>query len=255
MNRGERCLRILDMLQKQHRVEVNILAKQFQTSEMTIRRDLNLLVEQYNVVRTHGGAKIEDRAVVRAVSFDEDRIPYKEEKEKIAQKAVSLIRNGQRIFIDAGSTIRVMLHYMDETMQNVIVTNHLKIAERALSFDNLSVVMLGGDLLKGSSCSSGPVAEEQIKKYSLDIAFLGAGAIGADGKLYDGYSPEVRFKSHIFSVAEKVYILADSSKFNIYNLNSFGSLSQVDGVITDSGISEEGRALMQKYGVELIVVE
>lgn len=255
MNRGERCLRILDMLQKQHRVEVNILAKQFQTSEMTIRRDLNLLVEQYNVVRTHGGAKIEDRAVVRAVSFDEDRIPYKEEKEKIAQKAVSLIRNGQRIFIDAGSTIRVMLHYMDETMQNVIVTNHLKIAERALSFDNLSVVMLGGDLLKGSSCSSGPVAEEQIKKYSLDIAFLGAGAIGADGKLYDGYSPEVRFKSHIFSVAEKVYILADSSKFNIYNLNSFGSLSQVDGVITDSGISEEGRALMQKYDAELIIVE
>ena len=110
-------------------------------------------------------------------------------------------------------------------------------------------------MLKVTNCSSGPVAEEQIKKYSLDIAFLGAGAIGADGKLYDGYSPEARFKNSIFPVAEKVYVLADSSKFNTYNLNCFATLSQVDAVITDSGISQEGRTLLQKYNVELILAE
>lgn len=255
MKKRERCLQILGILQEQNQVDVNTLAKQFQTSEMTIRRDLQFLTEQYNVIRTHGGAKIEDRMVVRMISFDEDRIPYKEEKEKIAKKAVSLIRNGQRLYIDSGSTTRVMLHYMDGTMNNVIVTNHLDTARQALELEHLSVVMLGGDLLKVTNCSTGPVAEEQIKKYQIDIAFLGAGAIGADGELYDGYSPEARFKNAIFPVARKVYILADSSKFNTYNLNHFASLSQVKGVITDAGVSEEGKMLLQKHNVELLIAE
>lgn len=255
MNKGERCLQILSILQEEHQVEVGALARQFQTSEMTIRRDLNFLAEQYNVIRTHGGAKMEERSVVRMISFDENRIQNKEKKEKIAEKAVSLIRNGQRIFIDAGSTTRAMLNYIDENMQNVVVTNHLKVAECALAFDKLSVVMLGGEMLKVTNCTTGPVAEEQIKQYSLDAAFLGAGAIGADGKLYDGYSPEAGFKSSILPVAEKVYILVDSSKFHIYNLTSFASLSQVDGLITDDGISEEGKALVKKYGVDLIIAD
>ena len=80
-----------------------------------------------------------------------------------------------------------MLNYVDENMQNVVVTNHLKVAECALAFDKLSVVMPGGEMLKVTNCTTGPVAEEQIKKYSLEAAFLGAGAIGADGTLYDGY--------------------------------------------------------------------
>lgn len=255
MNKGERCLQILNILQEQHKVDVNELAEQFQTSEMTIRRDLNFLAQQYNITRTHGGAIMANQSVVRMISFDEDRISNKEAKESIARTAVTLIKNGQRLFIDAGSTTRIMLRYMSEDMKNVIVTNHLKVAENAMEFDNLSVIMLGGELLKITNCSSGPVAEEQIRRYQLDIAFLGAAAIGTDGKLYDGYSPEARVKNSIFSVAQKVYVLADSSKFNTYDLNSYGALSQVDGLITDAGITEDGMALLKKYNVNVIIAE
>ena len=255
MNKSERCLTILDMLQKRHKVEVNELAKEFGISEMTIRRDLNFLAEQYNITRTHGGALMANQPVVRMISFDESRISNKEAKERIAAKAASLIKNGQRIFIDAGSTTRIVLNYMSEDVRAVVVTNHLKVAEHALGFNNLSVIMLGGEMIRITNCSSGPVAEEQIKKYQLDTAFLGAAAIGTDGRLYDGYSPEARFKSSIFSVAKKIYLLTDSSKFNTYDLNGFASLSQVDGIITDSEIDEEGMNLLRKYNINVIIAE
>ncbi len=255
MNKSERCLSILDMLQKQRKVEVNDLAEKFGISEMTIRRDLNFLAQQYNITRTHGGAMMAEQPVVRMISFDESRISHKEAKERIAARAAALVRNGQRIFIDAGSTTRIILNYLDEDTRAVIVTNHLKVAERALQFANLSVIMLGGEMIRITNCSSGTVAEEQLEKYQLDTAFLGAAAIGTDGGLYDGYSPEARFKRSIFSVAKKIYILADSSKFNTYDLNSFASLSQVNGVITDSGIDEEGKNLLKKYQVEVMIAE
>ena len=98
-------------------------------------------------------------------------------------------------------------------------------------------------------------AEEQLKNYQLDIAIIGAAAIGTDGKLYDGYSPEARLKSSLFSVAKKVYVLADSSKINTYDLNEFGSLSQIDGLITDAGIDEEGMILMKRHRVNVMIAE
>ncbi|MEF9954766.1 MAG: DeoR/GlpR transcriptional regulator, partial [Clostridium sp.] len=76
-----------------------------------------------------------------------------------------------------------------------------------------------------------------------------------DGRLYDGYSPEARFKNSIFSVAKKIYLLADASKLNTYDLNEFGLLSQVDGVITDAMIDEEGMNLLRKYNTNIIIAE
>lgn len=255
MNKSERCLAILEMLQKKHRVEVKELARIFKISEMTIRRDLNFLAGQYNITRTHGGAMMANQSVVRMISFDESRISHREAKERIAAKAASLVKNGQRIFIDAGSTTRIIPNYLEKDVRAVVVTNHLKVAEHALSFDNLSVIMLGGEMIRISNCSYGPVTEEQIRKYQLDIAFLGAAAVGTDGRLYDGYSPEARFKSSIFSVAKRIYLLADSSKFNTYDLNEFGALSHTDGVITDEGIDEEGRNLLKKFNANMMIAE
>ncbi|MCD7744579.1 MAG: DeoR/GlpR family DNA-binding transcription regulator [Lachnospiraceae bacterium] len=254
MDKNERIMAILGLLQKNQKVEVTDLAAKFQTSDMTIRRDLNELAKQYNIRRTHGGAVLEDQSVVRIVSFDENRIPHRAEKEKIAERAAGMIRNGQRIFIDAGSTTRIILDYLSQNIKAVVVTNHLEVAAHALQFQNLSVIMLGGEMLRITKCSSGPVAEEQLKKYRIDVAFIGAAAVGADGRLYDGYSPEARFKSSLFTVSKEVYVLADSSKINTYDLNEFGHLSNLAGLITDSQINEEGRILMKRHSVQLITV-
>ena len=257
MDKAERCLKILEILQQRGSVNVSELMSQFHTSDMTIRRDLNFLTRQYNVIRTHGGAMLnrESHQVVKLISFDEEKIANKEEKRSIAAKAVELIEPGQRIYIDAGSTTRQIINCMTGDFRNVIVTNNLKVAEGALRLKNLSVVLIGGNMIRIADSTSGPVAEEQIKHYQLDIAFLGAAAIGSDGYIYDGYSPEAQLKKSIFKVAREIYLLADSSKFNTYDLHIFAALHQVKGVITDSNISKEGLRLLKKHHVEIILAE
>ena len=193
MSARTRCLEILELMQKHHEVKVSELANHFNTSEMTIRRDLNFLARQYNITRTHGGAVLSESSVVRTISFDEAKISNKEAKELIARRAVAKVDFRQRIFIDAGSTTRNMIKYFTDDMRNVIVTNNLSVAEVALRHKGMSVVMLGGEVLPIANCSYGPVTEEQVRRYPLDIAFLGAAAIGTVGKMYVGYSLEARF--------------------------------------------------------------
>ena len=254
MDKNERSRVILDLLQRDHKVDVNELAERFHTSQMTVRRDLNHLAEQYNIVRTHGGAELGDLSIVRMISFDEERIEHREQKHAIARKAAEFVRSGQRIYLDSGSTTRILLDYLDPSIKAVLVCNHLGVAQKALTFPDLSVIMLGGDVIRVSNCSSGPVAEEQIQKYSLDAAFISAAAIDTDGGLFDGFSPEARFKHQLFKVAKTVYLMADSTKINTYDLNHFGHLTQIGTLITDSGIDRDGENLMKRYGVRIVKV-
>lgn len=253
MSARARCLEILDLLQKQHEVRVSDLAQQFNTSEMTIRRDLNFLAQQYNITRTHGGAMLSENSVVRTISFDEERIPNKEAKDLIAQTAVEQVDFRQRIFIDAGSTTRNMIKYFSDDMRNVIVTNSLSVAEGALQHKGMSVIMLGGEMLPIAKCSYGTVTEEQIRRYQFDVAFLGAAAVGADGKMYDGYSLEARLKGAIFEVAERICLMVDSSKFNCYELHEYGSLKQVHTIITDASVNMDALTLLDRFGTEVII--
>lgn len=255
LSRGERRMQIVKMLQDKQSVRVSNLAAHFNVSEMTIRRDLNFLAQEYNISRGHGGAFINNDQVVRVVTTEESRIQHLEAKRKIAKRAAGMIRTGQMIFIDSGSSTRLIMDYIPKSMRAVIVTNNLKIAERALDdYQSLEAIVLGGALLQSTYGSYGQYTEDQLSHYKIDIAFLGAVSIGNDGLLYDGFTPEARLKNIIFSVANEICVLADSSKFNMYDLHSFGRLSEVSKIITDDGIDEKGIKLLQRYvNTELVV--
>ena len=188
-------------------------------------------------------------------TFDEEHISNKEEKIKIAKKAASLVQFRQRIFVDAGSTTRGVVKYLKNENRNIVVANSIAVINACLEFDNVSSIMLGGEMIRVSRCSSGNVAEQQLLNYQLDIAFIGAAAIGSDGKIYDGYSPEARFKNRVFEVSNEVYLLVDSSKFNTYDLNDFARLEQITGVITDAKIDEESKKLLYEHQVKIIIAE
>lgn len=254
MNKNERITLILNELQNRQSVSVKDLSARFNISEMTIRRDLNELSEQYNITRTHGGAILPNKNIVRTLSFDKQQISHLDDKLRIAERAVELISPGQRIYIDVGSTTRPIVQFFNNNMNNVIVTNSLDVAEEVVQYNSLSVVMLGGEIVPLKKCTSGDTVEEQLMRYRLDIAFLGAAAIGTDGRLYDEFTPDAQFKKSIFSVSEKVILLADSSKLNTYQLSSFGKLEDVDTIVTDSGISPEGLELLDRYHVHVILV-
>lgn len=257
MDKASRGLKILELIQKNGQVEVTELAKIFNTSEMTIRRDLNALSKTYNVTRTHGGASIPQNGapIIKAETFVEEKILNKEKKDLIAKKAASLIEPRQRIFIDPGSTARLVTKYLQNEKKNIVVTNSVAVVDSCLQYDGISVILLGGMILPGSRCVMGTTAEEQLRTCSLDAAFIGASAVGNDGKAYDGYSPEAWFKKMIFDVAEKVYLLVDSTKFNTYDLTAYAHLQQFAGIITDRGIDEKTKAILKKRNLNLIIAD
>ena len=257
MDKATRGLKILDMLQDQGRVEVTELAKLFDTSEMTIRRDLNTLSKKYNIIRTHGGAAIPKNGspIIKTETFVEEKISNRDKKDVIAKKAAEFIEYRQRIFIDPGSTARLVAKYLNNENKNVVVTNSITIAAACLDYEEVSVVMLGGQILPGSRCTMGVSAEEQLKSYRLDAAFIGAAAIGIDGKAYDGYSLEAWYKKTIFDIANKVYLLVDSSKFNKYDLTAYAHLNQFAGIITDDGIDSKTLAHFEKKGTHIIIAK
>ena len=257
MDKASRGLKILDMLQENGRVNVTELSELFDTSEMTIRRDLNILAKKYNIVRTHGGATMPQNGspIIKTETFVEEKISHRDQKDVIAKKAAELIEFRQRVFIDPGSTARLVTKYLNNENKNIIVTNSMSVAEACMEYDAMSVIILGGQILPGSRCTVGSSAEEQLAGYRLDSAFVGAAAIGIDGKVYDGYSPEAWYKKMIFDVVDKVYLLADSTKFNTYDLSAYANLKQFEAVITDDGIDKKMIEYFEKNKIRLIIVK
>lgn len=259
MNKSKRHLHELELLKQNGSVDVQELSKLFLVSEMTIRRDLSDLAKEYNISRTYGGAIINspDLQLIRT-SSTVTGITSKnwDQKTKIAKSAASMVKNGQRIFVDYGSTARSLIDFLPEDDNNfIIVTNHLGIAQKSIEKKSCSTILIGGVIMKEASCSFGATAEEQLSTCHLDVAFLGTTAIGSDGYIYDAYTAENVVKRKVLEQAKEIYILVDSSKFNKYDLLTIAHLSEITGIITDAGISDHFRNIFINYGLKLIIAE
>ena len=259
MDKAKRHLRELELLKKNGTIDIQELSKLFFVSEMTIRRDLADLAKEYNISRTYGGAIINspDLQLIRTAStvVGSDSKNW-DLKTKIAQKAASMIQDNQRFFVDYGSTVRGMIDYLPEENRNfIVVTNQLDIVQKAIKKKSCSIILIGGVVMKEASCSFGAIAEAQLSSCHLDIAFLGATAIGSDGYIYDAYTAENAVKRKVLEMANEIYILVDSSKFNKYDLLIITHLEEITGIITDSGISDTFKELLKNYGVKVIIAD
>jgi DeoR/GlpR family transcriptional regulator of sugar metabolism len=249
----KRIMQIFELLKRDGEVEINVLCRMFNVTDMTIRRDLETLSKEHNIVRTHGGAilVVEDQMV--EPSYERRIISKGDQKEKIAKKALELIKSSNKIFIDSGTTTYYMATNMSNDNRNVVVTNGLNIASEIINRRYISVLLIGGDLRRNTLSTRGALAEEQLQKFKVDIAFLGANTIGDDGNIYVGSTSETGFKKYVIQSAAQTYILLDSSKFDSYNLISYTHARDVTGIITDDQVSEESVNRLREMGVNIII--
>lgn len=251
MLKEKRRRQIYEMLMKNGEVQTRQLCEAFQVSDMTIRRDLEYLSERDHVVRIHGGAVFQQEKGTDV----ELKSAVEQAREKIARKAFELIGNEQRIFIDSGTTTALLAKNLPMDSRNVVVTTNLKIAGQVTDRPYISVLIIGGSLRPQTLSCYGTQTEEQIRRYRVDVAFLGASAVGENGYLYDGYEPEAGVKQNIIKSSMETYVMVDSSKFDTYSLISYSHAKNVTGLITDSGIRPEVRRRLEDMGVNIIVAE
>lgn len=250
MDINERRDEILKILGDREYVTVEEFSRLLSVSAVTIRTDLTSLEESGLLMRTHGGAmKSSMKGEARLIS--NTMIENEMEKKAIAEKAASLIKPGNTIIIDSGSTtIHLIEHLKGKNI--TVVTNNLLVLEKLKSEDDIKIIALGGSLRRESMGTVGPLAEMAIKALNVDIYFMGAAAYNRSSITSSDIS-ESSLKRDMMDAADKVVFLADSSKFGKRAFSNICSWHDVDTFISDK-MDGEFKKELEEMGVEVIPV-
>jgi DeoR/GlpR family transcriptional regulator of sugar metabolism len=224
---------IIGLLHARGECSVEDLAQSFGVSPMTIRRDLNALAESGQVIRTHGGA-----APAEAVMFEFQFLRRAKlnasAKDRIGAAAASLVRDGQSVLLDSGTTTLCIARHLRERSGITVITTSLPIASVLQRAGGVQTLLLGGYVRREAPDLQGPLTESNLEALRADIAFIGADGIDANGSCYNASLTVARMLGKMIRAAQQVYVVADASKLGRTALASFGQLSDFSGLITDA---------------------
>ena len=249
----ERRRAIVDFVNQNGRALVRELARKFGSSEITIRRDLEQLHERGQIYRTHGGA-----LPIRAGSESDRDLTQRElqhprEKLKIAAAAARMIKEGQSIILDSGSTTTAVARVLRDFKQLTVITNAINIAGE-LAGSRVDVILTGGMLRKNSYSLVGPIAEESLRRLKADVLFLGVDGFDTSSGVSTPNLLEAQLNRLMVSIAARVVAVCDSSKFGRSSLSSIVPISDIHGVITDKQIPRSDLRALKKAGLEIVLV-
>lgn len=219
---------MLDLISQQGEARIADLREAFQVTEMTIRRDLEKLEVAGSVRRTFGGAIF----VGQDVALKERTGLYMEEKARIGRKAASMIRPGESVFLDGGTTTLQVARFLPAGMKATVVTNALNVAAE-LAAKQIPTIMTGGTLLEATHSLVGPIAVQSLSGMAFDRAFLGATGVNAEHGFSNSNLYEAEIKQLAIRQAAEAAIVLDHSKFGAKVLMSFAPLSDVSRLVTD----------------------
>lgn len=221
---------ILELLSKQGIVSLKTIVQQTNSSESTIRRDLAFLEDNGLLRRVHGGARLPQS------KFDEPAMKDKSdknlaEKKAIAKSAVDTIRDGDCIYLDAGTTVAHMLPFLVDK-KVIVVTNGLMHIE-ALTNANVPTYLLGGRIKANTKAIVGSVAQESLKKYRFDKCFIGMNGVDLDRGFTTPDPEESILKSIAMELSEEAFVLVDHTKFGETFFSKVADIHEAT-IITDN---------------------
>lgn len=227
-------------------VRLDDLVSLLDTSESTVRRDLDELESERKLHRVHGGAEL-PHSLQEEFTNQQKSIKNIQEKMQVARKAASLISNDDVIFVDAGTTNELLLGYLNQDNLTV-VTNSIHHAAKLVD-KNIQTIIIGGHVKKSTDASIGAVAYEQIKQLNFDKAFLGINGIDEEF-LTTPDMEEAVIKKTVIKNARKSYIVTDSSKIGRV---SFAKVDKIESAIIIT--NQSSGALMKKIKENTRVIE
>ena len=249
----ERRRAILDLLNHQGRVLVTELSRQFQTSQVTIRKDLEILHAHGLVHRTHGGALPSREGALEDPTLREKEKLHHQEKLRIADCAAEKVKEGQVLILDSGTTTTAIARSLRNFQNLTIITNAVNIAAE-LSGTALEVILTGGTLRKNSFSLVGPIAEETLHRLHADLLFLGVDGFDVQYGLSTPNLLEAKVNRVMVEIAKRKVAVCDSSKFGRKSLSLIAPPSALDEVITDHGIPKADARALKKTGIEVTLV-
>ena len=245
--------KILDQLEEAGHVTTGSLSKLFQVSEVTIRNDLLHFENKGFLHRTRGGA-LRDQRVSIDRDLKEKARKHLSEKQKIAKKARELIKNGDTIILDSGTTTQEVAKRFADVSDLTVITNGLNVAAEIARNPNVRLIMPGGILRDNSLSQVGSIAEQTIRQYNCDKLFLGVDGIDTSYGISTPNFEEAHLNAVMIEIAQEVIVVTDSSKFFKKCFALIAPVSQISTLITDKNIPESEYKKLQNLGVRVILV-
>lgn len=251
MKAAERQLRIRHLLESQDFLALEVLCRDLDASESSIRRDLDVLEQERVLRRVYGGAVPLQQQATRAFDYTAETTRLSDEKMRIARLTAGLVEDGQTVILDGGSTVAAVARELS-TRPLHIVTNSLPIAEELENSRNVELTLTGGYLDQRIRVMLGPLCEKMLGAIRADVLIMGIGSITESG-FCNNNTLVVGSEQKMIEIADKVIIVADRTKYARSGMFPVAPLSAADVVVSDTGLAPECVSLLSRNGVEVLL--
>lgn len=249
----DRRAQIIELVERQGFCTILELSQAFAVSDMTIRRDIRALTEDSQLRGVHGGVTMLPQAAITGTDFRARSSRMKEAKRAIAEHALVYVPRHGAIALDAGTTTQELAAVLPPHAQITVVTPSLSVINTLVAHEGVEVVALGGKLHPSTQSFAGQATVTAIGELRVRTFFLAASGLSTGG-VYCGNDFDAVTKRALIGVADEVILLTDSSKWSISAMVRACSLSELDRVIIDDGITDEQLAVLKDHDVEVDVV-
>ncbi|BCV20587.1 DeoR/GlpR family DNA-binding transcription regulator [Moorella sp. Hama-1] len=245
---------IIDKISSGTPLSVTDLSRELGVSPMTIRRDLSNLEKDGLLARTHGGAVPVGGGSEEEPSFTDKINQYPAEKLAIARKAAELVKDGDTILLNAGTTIMALVQLLKERQNLTVVTNTVNVAMELAQSEGVNLILTGGSMRTKSYAMVGALTERVLREIHVQKAFLGVNGISIEHGLTTPNMTEAHTNSLMVQAADEVIVLADHSKIGRVTLSRFAPITAVTILVTDKDTPRDFIKELAKLGIETIVV-
>lgn len=250
----ERRIALADLVKQDPVVKVDDLAKRFQVSAQTVRRDFESLEKRGLLTRTYGGAvtRIDTLLQVsRESAFLARQEDHAAEKRAMALTAVQLIEPESIVILDASTTIFEVARALPRDIAITAIVNALPIADELSRLPNVGLTFIGGTMRTTSLSFTGPISESALRRLFADTAFVSARGLSLERGLTEANPYETALKEIMVANATRVVAVVDSSKLNRTALSTFAETPSIDVLVTDDGADPGIVEGLRSIGVEV----
>ncbi len=247
---------ILERVREDGGVRVSDLVRELSVSDMTIRRDLELLHEQGLIEKVHGGATAVPGSAIFEPGFAAKSALQQVEKESIAEAAVALVEPGTAIGISAGTTTYEIARRLVDVVGLTVVTNSPRVADvfHEAGRSDQTIILTGG-VRTPSDALVGPFAVSALRSVHLDLIFMGVHGMDPRSGFTTPNILEAETNRALIEAGRRLVVVADHTKWGVIGLSSIARLDQANLLITDSGLEPAAREALSAQVKELVLVE
>jgi DeoR family glycerol-3-phosphate regulon repressor len=223
--------KIIQLVQAKGFVTIESLAREFDVTPQTIRRDMNMLSEEGFINRYHGG--VGSVSSIENVEYNQRKILRLKEKQQIAKIVSENIPNKASIFINIGTTTEEIAKMLCNHERLSVITNNLNVASIMSRNEDFEIIVAGGVIRHRDGGIVGPLTIDFIQQFKVDYGIIGISAIDLDGTMFDFDYREVRVSRAIIDNSRKIFLATDHTKFGRNAMVRLGNIAEIDALFTD----------------------